>query len=179
PGAGAPAAGAPAVGSAAAGDGSGAATGGGAATAGGRATGAGMPGGGGGGPGGILSSPTPSAAVTTLLNTDAARYTWVAAAVSSNQAAGYQLGTGGPVIALGGFNGTDPFPTLQGFQQLVADGEVHWFVGSESSDGGPGGGTTSDSGGSDAAAQIAAWVAQHYTPQTVDGVTVYDLSAGT
>ncbi|MBW0107029.1 glycosyl transferase, partial [Pseudonocardia sp. KRD-291] len=87
-----------------------------------------------------------------------------------------QLATGSPVIALGGFNGTDPFPTLPGFQQLVADGEVHWFVGG--ADSGPtGGGTATDTGGSDAAAQIAAWVAQHYTPRTVDGVTLYDLSA--
>ncbi|WP_423213635.1 glycosyltransferase family 39 protein [Pseudonocardia sediminis] len=141
--------------------------------------GRGGPGGGGGGPGGILSSPTPSAAVTALLNADAARYTWVAAAVSSNQAAGYQLATGNPVIALGGFNGTDPFPTLQGFQQLVADGEVHFFVGSSSSGRGMGGGTSADTGGSDAAAQIAAWVAENYTARTVDGITLYDLSAGT
>ncbi len=32
-------------------------------------------------------------------------------------------------MAVGGFNGTDPSPTLEQFQQLVADGQVHWFVG--------------------------------------------------
>ena len=48
-------------------------------------------------------------------------YTWVAAAVGSNNAAGYQLATGAPVMAVGGFNGTDPAPTLAQFQADVAD----------------------------------------------------------
>ena len=34
-------------------------------------------------------------------------------------------------------------------------------------------------GGSDAAAEIAAWVAANYTAQTVDGTTVYDLTSPT
>ena len=48
-----------------------------------------------------------------------ARYTWVAATVGSNNASGYQLATGDPVMAIGGFNGSDPSPTLAQFQQLV------------------------------------------------------------
>jgi hypothetical protein len=136
-------------------------------------------GGRGGGPGGILSSPTPGAAVTSLISGDASRYTWAAAAVTSNQAAGYQLATQLPVLAVGGFNGTDPYPTLEQFQQMVAGGRIHWFVGSESGGaGGPGGRMNADSGGSDAAKQIAAWVAATFPSQTVDGVTLYDLSAG-
>ncbi|WP_083697049.1 glycosyltransferase family 39 protein [Pseudonocardia sp. Ae707_Ps1] len=134
----------------------------------------GLPDGGapGGGPGGILGSPTPSAQVTALLQEDAADYTWVAAAVGSNQAAGYQLASGGPVLALGGFNGTDPYPTLDAFRQMVADGRVHWFVG------GSGGGmiASSDTGGSDAATRIAEWVQASFPARTVDGVTLYDLS---
>ncbi|OLL76291.1 putative integral membrane protein [Pseudonocardia sp. Ae168_Ps1] len=134
----------------------------------------GLPDGGapGGGPGDILGSPTPSAQVTALLQEDAADYTWVAAAVGSNQAAGYQLASGGPVLALGGFNGTDPYPTLDAFRQMVADGRVHWFVG------GSGGGmiASSDTGGSDAATRIAEWVQASFPARTVDGVTLYDLS---
>ncbi len=131
---------------------------------------------GGGGPGGILSFPTPSAAVTQLISADASRYTWAAAAVTSNQAAGYQLATRLPVLAVGGFNGTDPYPTPAEFQQMVTDGRVHWFVGSTGT-GGPGGRANADSGGSDAAKQIAAWVAATFPARTVDGVTLYDLSA--
>ncbi len=53
-----------------------------------------------------------------LLGDDAERYRWAAAVVGSNNAAGYQLAAGVPVMAVGGFNGTDPSPTLEEFQQL-------------------------------------------------------------
>ncbi|MEJ2860887.1 ArnT family glycosyltransferase [Actinomycetospora flava] len=121
----------------------------------------------------LLQASRPSAALTTLLRDGAAGHTWVAAAVGSNAAAGYQLASGAPVMALGGFNGTDPAPTLAQFQAYVATGAVHWFVGDESS----ASISTTDSGGSDDAARIAAWVAAHYTATTVGGTTVYDLTA--
>ena len=134
----------------------------------------GMRGGTGGGFGSLLGTTTPPAAVTTLLQDDASAYTWVAAAVGSNAAAGYQLAAEAPVMAVGGFNGTDPAPTLAQFQQYVADGKIHWFVGGAGSDA-----RGSDTGGSDAAAEIAGWVQQNFTAQTVDGVTLYDLTGGT
>ena len=40
-------------------------------------------------------------------------------------------------MAIGGFNGSDPSPTLAEFQQYVADGDIHWFI---ASGGGMGGG---------------------------------------
>ncbi|HEX3258740.1 MAG TPA: glycosyltransferase family 39 protein [Pseudonocardia sp.] len=123
-----------------------------------------------GGVGGLLGSPTPSAQVVALLQFDGGDFTWAAAAVGSNTAAGYQLATQLPVMAVGGFNGTDPSPTLAQFQELVAARRIHWFVG-----GGAGSGR-SQSGGSDDAARIAAWVQQSYTPTTVGGTTLYDLS---
>jgi len=132
--------------------------------------GGGMGRGGMGGFGGLLGSPTPSAQVVALLQRDGGDFTWAAAAVGSNTAAGYQLATQLPVMAVGGFNGTDPSPTLAQFQELVAARKIHWFVG-----GGVGSGR-SQSGGSDDAARIAAWVQQHYTPTTVGGTTLYDLS---
>ena len=52
--------------------------------------------------------PTPGAALSATLASDAADYTWAAAVVGSNNAAGYQLASGAPVMAVGGFNGTDP-----------------------------------------------------------------------
>ena len=134
------------------------------------ATGGGMGRGGPGGFGGLLGSPTPSTQVVALLQRDAGEFTWAAAAVGSNTAAGYQLATQLPVMAVGGFNGTDPAPTLAQFQELVAAKKIHWFVG------GGAGSARSQSGGSDDAAEIAAWVRQHYTPTTVGGTTLYDLS---
>ena len=112
----------------------------------------------------------PSTQVVALLQRDAGDFTWAAAAVGSNTAAGYQLATQLPVMAVGGFNGTDPSPTLARFQELVAAQKIHWFVG------GGAGSDRSQSGGSDDAAEIAAWVQQHYTPTTVGGTTLYDLS---
>ncbi|MCU1662564.1 MAG: glycosyl transferase [Pseudonocardia sp.] len=134
--------------------------------------------GGGAGPGagrpgafsGLLGATTPPAAVVQVLKNDANAYTWMAAATGSNSAAGYQLATGNPVMPIGGYNGTDPSPTLQQFQQLVAEGQIHWFI-----VGGMMGGASAS--GSDQSKQISAWVAATFTPVTVDGVTLYDLSA--
>jgi 4-amino-4-deoxy-L-arabinose transferase-like glycosyltransferase len=117
----------------------------------------------------LLGAPTPSAALTALLQRDAAAYTWTAATIGSNGAAGYQLASGEPVMALGGFNGTDPFPTLAGFQQLVAEGRIHYFVGDA-------GRSNTGSGGSDEAHRIGLWVQEHFAPVTIGGTTVYDLT---
>ena len=56
------------------------------------------------------------------LEKDASSYTWVAAAVGANNAAGYQLATQLPVMPLGGFNGSDPSPTLAQFQHTSPTG---------------------------------------------------------
>jgi 4-amino-4-deoxy-L-arabinose transferase-like glycosyltransferase len=136
-----------------------------------------------GGAGGLLDAATPSDEVVALLTADAGDYTWVAAAVGSQSAAGLQLGTGDPVMAIGGFNGSDPSPTLAEFQQLVADGEVHWFAAGSSDDsGGMGPGATGPGvmggSGSGAGSAITAWVEEHFSATTVDGQTFYDLSQG-
>lgn len=126
---------------------------------------------GGGATGGLLDSAAPTAEVVAALTTDAGDYTWVAAAVGSNRAAGFQLASEEPVMAIGGFNGSDPSPTLEQFQQYVADGRIHWFI--------SGGGFGQSPGGSDEATSISAWVADEFTTTTtIGGVTLYDLSSG-
>jgi 4-amino-4-deoxy-L-arabinose transferase-like glycosyltransferase len=130
--------------------------------------------------GGLLDGSTSSATLTRLLETDSSSYTWVAAAVGSNSAAGYQLATQEPVMAIGGFNGSDPSPTLAQFQAYVAAGEIHYFIGSGSGLGsglGGGGGGLSATGNT--SSQIASWVASTFTATTVDGVTVHDLTTPT
>jgi 4-amino-4-deoxy-L-arabinose transferase-like glycosyltransferase len=138
--------------------------------------GGGPPGAGGGGAGGLLTGSESTAAITALLQEDAGSYTWAAAAVGSNTAAGYQLASEEPVMAIGGFNGSDPSPTLAEFQEHVANGEIHWFIGSG---GGMGGGMGGQTGGSNASSEIATWVEATFTATTVDGVTLYDLSGAT
>ncbi|WP_082963390.1 glycosyltransferase family 39 protein [Mycolicibacterium peregrinum] len=128
---------------------------------------------GGGGFGGMFAAPDPGPTLTVTLAADADRYRWAAAVVGSSNAAGYQLATRAPVMAVGGFNGTDPAPTLDEFQRLVDDGAIHYFIRSRIMAGGFGGHTPS---GSQAATEIAEWVQAHYNPVTVDDVTIYDLT---
>jgi 4-amino-4-deoxy-L-arabinose transferase-like glycosyltransferase len=134
--------------------------------------GAGGPGGasvagGTGGPGGGLGGSTQvSSALVKLLEQDASRYRWVAATEGSEAAAPLELATGDAVMAIGGFNGTDPWPTLAAFKKLVADHEVHYYVGQGSESFGGGRGSSA----------IAAWVAAHFKKLTVGGETVYDLT---
>jgi 4-amino-4-deoxy-L-arabinose transferase-like glycosyltransferase len=123
---------------------------------------------GGGGMGGLLNGASTSTELTSLLSTDASSYTWVAATIGSQNAASYQLATGDAVMAIGGFNGSDPSPTLAQFQQYVAEGRIHYFI--ANSVGG-------SNGGSDVASQITAWVEENYTATTVGNATVYDLTA--
>jgi len=93
----------------------------------------------------------------------------VAATTGANTAAGYQLAADEPVMAIGGFNGTDPSPTLAQFQRYVSAGKIHYYLSGGGF--GPGGSTSSSS------SAISTWVKSHYTARTVDGVTIYDLTA--
>jgi 4-amino-4-deoxy-L-arabinose transferase-like glycosyltransferase len=128
------------------------------------------PTGGQGGIGGLLDAGTPSDELVALLRQGSQGYTWVAAAVGSNSAAGIQLASDQPVMAIGGFNGSDPTPTLAQFQQYVSQGKIHYFIA-----GGAGGGPRA--GGSGTSSQISTWVQEHFTAETVGGTTVYDLTA--
>ena len=137
------------------------------AAAGGAAPGEGdLIGGFGGGPGG---AETVNAELVTLLQNAGTR--WAAATAGSQGAASLELASGASVMAMGGFTGSDPYPTLQRFQAYVAAGDIHYLV-SGGTGGGPGGrgGTTS---------AITTWVQEHYTAQTIGGRTVYDLTAPT
>jgi len=120
--------------------------------------------------GGLLNASSVSADVVAALSEDASSYTWVAATVGANNAAGYQLATELPVMPIGGFNGSDPSPTLAEFQAHVAADEIHWFI-----SGGIAGGAA---GGSNAASEIRAWVTATFPSTQVGGVTLYDLGSG-
>ena len=126
-----------------------------------------------GGPGGFLDIPKAGPALTTLLSDGAENHRWTAAVVGSSNAAGYQLAARAPVMAVGGFNGTDPAPMLAEFQNDVAAGRIHYFIKAHSMFGFPSGRATS---GSREAADIGTWVEAHYTAETVDGIVVYDLT---
>ncbi|MBK6045360.1 glycosyltransferase family 39 protein [Streptomyces sp. MBT55] len=144
-------------------------------------------GGGGGGMGGLLNGATVDAEAKALLTKDADDYTWVAAAVGAQNAASYQLATGDPVMAIGGFNGSDPSPTLAQFKKYVAEGKIHYFVSGGGTGGGMRGGTVGEGGGgmgggpggmgsSGTSSQISSWVTENFTEVTVGSATFYDLT---
>ncbi|WP_422745725.1 ArnT family glycosyltransferase [Mycobacterium sp. WMMD1722] len=126
-----------------------------------------------GGRGGLLDAPKPGPELTAAVAADAHRYRWAAATVGSNNAAGYQLSAGVPVMAVGGFNGTDPAPTLEQFQRQIAAGDIHYFI-DRPMVFGPG--RDGGHGGSRASADIAAWVRGTFASVRVDGVELYDLT---
>ncbi|WP_316520576.1 glycosyltransferase family 39 protein [Kitasatospora brasiliensis] len=133
-----------------------------------------------GGMGGLLDGPKVTGEVADMLKENADHYTWAAATIGSQTAAGYQLATGKPVMALGGFNGTDPSLTLAGFQEYVQEGKVHWFIGAGGSHRGFGGGAGGDEGGQQSeSARIESWVTAHFTAKTIGSTTFYDLTAPT
>ena len=128
-----------------------------------------FPGGQRGGIGGGLGGNTQvSSSITKLLTSGAGGYRWAAATVGAESAAPFQLASGEPIMAIGGFNGTDQAPTLAEFKTMVAAHEVHYFIGANGHTFG---------GGSGDAAQIISWVQSRFTKQTVGGEAVYNLTS--
>jgi 4-amino-4-deoxy-L-arabinose transferase-like glycosyltransferase len=114
-----------------------------------------------GGPGGDVQA---SSAVITRLQETTTK--WAAAANGAHAAASLALPSGKAVIAIGGFSGSDPAPTLDQFKQYVTHGEITYYV-----SGGMGGfGGQGDSG------SIASWVQQNFASFTDGNSTVYDLT---
>jgi 4-amino-4-deoxy-L-arabinose transferase-like glycosyltransferase len=117
---------------------------------------------------GAMGGTSTNAALTALLKSSTG-YTWAAATVGSTGAAGYQLASNVPVMAIGGFTGSDPTPTLAQFKTYVAAKKIHYFI----TGGGGGGGAQAGT------SAIATWVAAHFKAVTVGGQTVYDLTSPT
>jgi 4-amino-4-deoxy-L-arabinose transferase-like glycosyltransferase len=125
----------------------------------------------GSGSGGAGGGQTASSSLVALLKSSGSSFTWAAATNGSMSAAPLQLASGKSVMAIGGFNGGDPSPTLAQFEKLVAQRRIHWYIA-----GGGGGGRPGANGGGSA---IATWVGAHFTATTVGGTTVYDLTQAT
>ena len=92
---------------------------------------------------------------------------WAAAQSGAMQSAGLALASGRPVLAIGGFSGSDPAPTLARFQQYVAAGDIRYYVA---------GGRGGFGGGRGTSGEITSWVEQNFAPMTVGGTTIYDLA---
>lgn len=102
-----------------------------------------------------------SSTVLDRLRVEDQNYRWSAAALGARSASAYQLSLGRPVLAIGGYKGDDPVPTLDQFIQLAESHQLHWFI--------PGG-TLGASG-----RQIQDWVTSNFTPIPVDGIRLYEV----
>ncbi len=96
---------------------------------------------------------------------------WSAAIERSSAAAELELSTNTAVMAIGGFSGTDPVPTLAQFQDDVAHHRVAFYV-SANNKGRHGPGSRGR-----AHTDIATWVAANFRSAQVGDATVYDLSS--
>src|SRR5713101_6597424 len=76
---------------------------------------------------------------------------YLVAVVSSNEADSIILETNQPVMALGGFSGSDPILTTTQLAALVKSGTVRYFLLNGSGGGGPGGGQSA----------LITWITQH------------------
>jgi 4-amino-4-deoxy-L-arabinose transferase-like glycosyltransferase len=106
---------------------------------------------------------------------------WSAAIDRSMSAAGLELATGTAVMAIGGFSGSDPTPTLQEFQDDVARHRVAYYLAPRGASRGAATDDEADDSREDvsprAHSDILRWVRGHFHSTTVGGVTAYDLFA--
>jgi 4-amino-4-deoxy-L-arabinose transferase-like glycosyltransferase len=92
---------------------------------------------------------------------------WSAAINGSSAAAGLELATNTAVMAIGGFSGSDPVPSLGQFQDDVTNHRIGYYIAPDTSRG-PGRGR--------AHTDITRWVTANFVPVKAGTATVYDLS---
>jgi 4-amino-4-deoxy-L-arabinose transferase-like glycosyltransferase len=113
-----------------------------------------------GGGGGFGGDTTTDGALVAYLEAHQGTAKYLVAGTGSQATASIIIASGQPVITIGGFNGSDPSPTLAQFEHLVATGQVRYVLvtgggaGFGGAGGGPGGGTGSS---------IDSWVESHGT----------------
>ena len=145
------------------------------------------------GAGGDGGASTANTALVHYLERHQGSAEYLVAVNGSQTAAPFILESGKAVIAMGGFTGTDPTPTLSEFEHLVATGKVHYVYVSSGAGGGggtpgaggagtPPGGTASGTGSTHAGGQTASatgavdsWVEKH---GTVVSSSAYGGSSG-
>ncbi|MFG1956573.1 ArnT family glycosyltransferase [Nonomuraea sp. NPDC049028] len=92
---------------------------------------------GGGGPDGNVSS-----SMVSYLEANQGKAEWLVAVSSAMQASSIILSTGKPVMAMGGFTGSDPAMTVTRLKELVASGKLRYVLAGGDDRGGPGRGNS-------------------------------------
>jgi 4-amino-4-deoxy-L-arabinose transferase-like glycosyltransferase len=108
------------------------------------------------GDGGGLGGNTSDSALLSYLVANQGSATWIVAINSAQEAGSIELATGLPVMAMGGFTGSDPTPTLDQLKSYVASGKLRFVLASGGGFGG--GGFGGGSGGVDTSSERTTWV---------------------
>jgi 4-amino-4-deoxy-L-arabinose transferase-like glycosyltransferase len=98
--------------------------------------------------------------------------TWIVAAGSAQEAGTIELATGLPVMAMGGFTGSDPAPTLDQLKAYISSGKLRYVM-----TGGLGGMVMGAIGGD---SDRTSWVTANCTVVQIGGSTssgLYDCAA--
>jgi 4-amino-4-deoxy-L-arabinose transferase-like glycosyltransferase len=104
--------------------------------------------------GGLRGNSTSDTALIRYLEAHKGSAKYLVAVASSNEADSTILATNEPVMAMGGFSGSDPILTTTQLAALVKSGTVRYFLINGSGDSGPGGSSQS---------ALITWIEQHGT----------------
>jgi 4-amino-4-deoxy-L-arabinose transferase-like glycosyltransferase len=94
---------------------------------------------------------------------------WSAAIDRSSTAAGLELSTNTAVMAIGGFSGSDPVPTLSQFQTYVSNHQVTYYIVPN--------GDNNGRFGNQQHSDISTWVTANFKGIKLGSDTVYDVTA--
>jgi 4-amino-4-deoxy-L-arabinose transferase-like glycosyltransferase len=121
-----------------------------------------------GGPGGSVG--TADSSLASYLVTNQGSATWIVAVSGASDAAELELATGKPVMAMGGWSGSDNALTLDELKADVAGGSLRYVI--------VGGQVGGFGGFNSQSSEVTAWITSHGTLVSVPGssASVYDLS---
>ena len=121
-----------------------------------------------GGPGGSVG--TADSSLASYLVTKQGSATWIVAVSGASDAAELELATGKPVMAMGGWSGSDNALTLDELKADVAGGSLRYVI--------VGGQVGGFGGFNSQSSEVTAWITSHGTLVSVPGssASVYDLS---
>ncbi|WZH36796.1 MAG: glycosyltransferase family 39 protein [Microbacterium enclense] len=130
------------------------------------------------GGGGAMGASTASADLVAWLQARDTGTTYLAATFGAQSAASLILASdGASILPIGGFNGSDAVPTLDGFIDLVESGQLRYVIsGQDRGSGafGDGGGAAGSASTETTSAQIRSWVGQNCEIDSSAPDTVYD-----
>src|SRR4029079_16221876 len=112
------------------------------------------------------ASAAPSSALTDYLVANRGHATWIVAVNNAQEAAQLELQTGLPVMAMGGWSGSDDALTVDQLKTDIANGSLRYVI-----LGGQGGGFGGFSGPGGFASDVTSWITQHATRLTVPGTS--------